>query len=120
MLAFRQVDVTGYAARAGVALEDLRRATLAVAEAGGAAFFEDLGVQMNHHSTLVSYLEKLLWSLCGHFGNPGGQYTVASLQHLGGSGWAMAGAVVTIGHDGKPDITRGLVRPEDMPKKQGR
>jgi len=30
---------------------------------------------------------------------------------------AMAGAVVTIGFDGKPDITRGLVRPEDMPKK---
>jgi ParB family chromosome partitioning protein len=29
---------------------------------------------------------------------------------------AIAGAVVTIGHDGKADITRGLVRPEDMPK----
>jgi ParB family transcriptional regulator, chromosome partitioning protein len=29
---------------------------------------------------------------------------------------AMAGAVVTIGHDGKPEIMRGLVRPEDMPK----
>ena len=29
---------------------------------------------------------------------------------------AMAGAVVTIGRDGKPEIMRGLVRPEDMPK----
>jgi ParB family chromosome partitioning protein len=29
---------------------------------------------------------------------------------------AIAGAVVTIGHDGKPAIERGLVRPEDMPK----
>ncbi len=29
---------------------------------------------------------------------------------------AIAGAVVTIGHDGKPDIMRGLVRLEDMPK----
>lgn len=28
----------------------------------------------------------------------------------------MAGAVVTIGHDGKAEIMRGLVRPEDMPK----
>jgi len=28
----------------------------------------------------------------------------------------IAGAVVTIGHDGKPEIMRGLVRPEDMPK----
>jgi ParB family chromosome partitioning protein len=29
---------------------------------------------------------------------------------------ALAGAVVTIGRDGKPEIMRGLVRPEDMPK----
>ncbi|HNP16543.1 MAG TPA: hypothetical protein PKI99_08785, partial [Terrimesophilobacter sp.] len=30
---------------------------------------------------------------------------------------AIAGAVVTIGHNGKAQIERGLVRPEDMPKK---
>jgi ParB family transcriptional regulator, chromosome partitioning protein len=30
---------------------------------------------------------------------------------------AMAGAVLTIGHDGKAQIERGLVRPEDMPEK---
>ena len=30
---------------------------------------------------------------------------------------AIAGAVVYIGHDGKPTIERGFVRPEDMPKK---
>jgi ParB family chromosome partitioning protein len=30
---------------------------------------------------------------------------------------AMAGAVLTIGHDGKVSIERGLVRPEDMPEK---
>jgi len=29
---------------------------------------------------------------------------------------AIAGAVVTIGPDGKPEIARGLVRPEDVPK----
>jgi ParB family chromosome partitioning protein len=29
----------------------------------------------------------------------------------------MAGAVLTIGHDGKAQIERGLVRPEDMPTK---
>ncbi|MGH7490663.1 MAG: hypothetical protein ACREMY_34375, partial [bacterium] len=33
---------------------------------------------------------------------------------------AIAGAVVTIGHDGKPSIERGLVRPEDMPKKMAK
>jgi len=33
---------------------------------------------------------------------------------------AIAGAVVTIGHDGKAEIKRGLVKPEDMPKKNGK
>ncbi len=31
---------------------------------------------------------------------------------------AMAGAVFTIGHDGKPEVMRGLLRPEDMPKQR--
>ena len=40
--------------------------------------FEDLGVQMNRHSTLVSYLEKLVWVLTGNFANPGGQYVAST------------------------------------------
>ncbi len=31
---------------------------------------------------------------------------------------AIAGAVVCIGHDGKADVTRGLVKPEDKPRKK--
>ena len=41
--------------------------------------FEDLGVQMNRHSTLVSYLEKLVWVLTGNLGQPGAQYAPATL-----------------------------------------
>lgn len=33
---------------------------------------------------------------------------------------AIAGAVVAIGHDGKPSIDRGLIRPEDAPKKNAK
>jgi ParB family transcriptional regulator, chromosome partitioning protein len=33
---------------------------------------------------------------------------------------AIAGAVVHLDHSGKAEITRGLVRPEDMPKKTGK
>ena len=33
---------------------------------------------------------------------------------------ALAGAVVTISDDGKTEIVRGLVRPEDMPKEKGK
>ena len=38
------------------------------------ATFEDLGVQMNRHSTLVSYLHKLLVFFTGNFGKKGAAY----------------------------------------------
>ena len=50
---------------------DLRRPSVAA--------FEDLGVQMNRHSTLVSYLEKLVWVLTGNFGIHGGQYAPTAM-----------------------------------------
>jgi anaerobic selenocysteine-containing dehydrogenase len=64
----------------------VRQAVTCIASANSAAFFEDLGVQMNHHSTLVSYLEKLVWVLTGNFGNAGGQYVPSSLVNIAGSG----------------------------------
>ena len=48
--------------------------------------FEDLGVQMSLHSTLCSYLDKLLWLLTGNFANPGGQYVPTSIVNLAGDG----------------------------------
>jgi anaerobic selenocysteine-containing dehydrogenase len=66
-------------------LPDQRRRRIARARrhaphraAASVAVFEDLGVQMNRHSTLVSYLEKLVWLLTGNLGNPGGQYAPAT------------------------------------------
>ena len=41
---------------------------------------------MSLHSTLVSYLEKLLWLLTGNFAVPGGQYIPTSIVNLAGSG----------------------------------
>ena len=45
--------------------------------------FEDLGIQMNRHSTLSSYLEKLLWVLTGNFAKPGAQYAPTSPGRAG-------------------------------------
>ena len=45
-----------------------------IAAAKSVAVFEDLGVQMNRHSTLVSYLHWLLVLLTGNFGKPGAAY----------------------------------------------
>jgi anaerobic selenocysteine-containing dehydrogenase len=83
---FEAIDVDAYCEIAGVPTQLLRRAVACIAEAGSTAFFEDLGVQMNHHSTLVSYLEKLVWVLTGNFGNVGGQYVPSSLVNIAGSG----------------------------------
>jgi len=84
--AFADIPVAEYCAIAGLAVEQVQRAVELIADAGSVAMAEDLGIQMNRHSTLVSYLEKLLWALCGQFGNPGGQYIPASLQSIAGSG----------------------------------
>ncbi len=76
LAALRDVSVADYAARAGVPEEQLRDATRRIARAGSFASFEDLGVQMNHHSTLVSYLHRLLWLLTGNFGKPGTRFSM--------------------------------------------
>jgi anaerobic selenocysteine-containing dehydrogenase len=53
-----------------------------IATAQSVASFEDLGVQMNRHSTLVSYLHLLLMTLTGHFGKPGAMYRPAAVVPL--------------------------------------
>ena len=76
---FATIAVAEYCAIAGVDEDLVRRATRRIAAASSVAAFEDLGVQMNRHSTLVSYLEKLVWVLTGNFGVPGGQYMPSSM-----------------------------------------
>ena len=79
---FRSLDVAELCAVAGVDEDLVRRATRRIAAASSVAVFEDLGVQMNRHSTLVSYLEKLVWVLTGNFANPGGQYISSTMVPL--------------------------------------
>jgi anaerobic selenocysteine-containing dehydrogenase len=85
--ALAAVPVAEYCARSGVAEELVRAAARRIAGAtGGVAVFEDLGVQMNRHSTLVSWLEKLLWVLTGNFGKPGAVYSPSSLIDITAGG----------------------------------
>ncbi len=72
--AFAGVCVAEYCAHAGVAEDQVRQVAGLLAKAQSVASMEDLGVQMNRHSTLVSYLHRLVWLLTGHFGRPGTQY----------------------------------------------
>ncbi len=78
----RGVSVAACAARAGVAEELVRKTARVLAGARALATMEDLGVQMNHASTLVSYLHRLLILLTGSFGKPGTHYTPATLVDI--------------------------------------
>jgi anaerobic selenocysteine-containing dehydrogenase len=80
--ALGSVDVDAFCAVAGVEVDLVRRAARRIAGADSVAVFEDLGVQMGLHSTLVSYLEKLVWALTGNLGRPGTQYVPSSLVAL--------------------------------------
>ncbi|MEJ8850200.1 molybdopterin-dependent oxidoreductase [Variovorax rhizosphaerae] len=81
---FSAVSVAECCAKAGVDEALVRQAARCIARAGSVASFEDLGVQMNRHSTLVSYLHKLLVLLTGHFGKKGAAYRPSSLVPLFG------------------------------------
>ncbi|MEM8964695.1 MAG: molybdopterin-dependent oxidoreductase, partial [Acidobacteriota bacterium] len=69
---FEEVDVAAYAEICKVPEELLRQTARRIASARSVATFEDLGMQMNRHSTLGSYLHRLVWMLTGHFGKQGG------------------------------------------------
>jgi anaerobic selenocysteine-containing dehydrogenase len=88
-----KTPVGDYCRIAGVPEDLVRSAARRIARASSVAVAEDLGIQMNRHSTLSSYLEKLLWALTGNFGKPGAQYAFTSLVKLagGGSGGTVAG-----------------------------
>ena len=79
---FARIPVDEYAEVCGVPAEQVRDAARRIAAAPSVAAFEDLGIQMGVHSTLCSYLEKLLWLLTGNFAKPGAQYTAGSLVSL--------------------------------------
>ena len=67
----RAIPVARCAQICGVDESLLREAARRVANAKSCSFFEDLGMQMNVHSTLGSYLQRLVWVLTGHYGRQG-------------------------------------------------
>ena len=76
---FSSIDVADFCARSGVDEALVRDTTRLIARADSYACFEDLGVQMNRHSTLVSYLQRLLWVLTGNVGKKGTHATMGGL-----------------------------------------
>ncbi len=82
--ALREVAVGGYCARAGVAEELVREVARRIARAASVSILEDLGIEMAPHSTLDSYLEKLIFILTGNFGRQGAMNLPTSMGRLVG------------------------------------
>ncbi len=81
------IDVADYCSRAGVDEGDVRRAAEVIGKAtGGVSIFEDLGIQQAPHSTLNSYLEKLVFLVTGNFGVEGGMNLHTRFASLGSGG----------------------------------
>lgn len=66
-----EVPVARCADICGVPEEKLRETARRIARAKSVSSLEDLGMQMNLHSTLGSYLQRLIWTLTGHYGRQG-------------------------------------------------
>jgi formate dehydrogenase len=75
MAAFASVPIAAFAGRCGIDETTIRTVARRLAAAGSVAVYEDLGVEMAPHSTLVSYLQRAIWVLLGSFGKPGAMTT---------------------------------------------
>ena len=78
-----KVDIAHYANLCGISEGQIRSTARVIAGASSVAMFEDLGVQMNRHSTLISYLQRLLWLPTGNFGREGTQYIPNTFTKFG-------------------------------------
>jgi anaerobic selenocysteine-containing dehydrogenase len=78
------VPIGACPAHCGIEESLLRRTARVIGKARAFASFEDLGVQMNHASTLVSYLHRLLVALTGSIGKPGTHYIPTTLVPMTG------------------------------------
>lgn len=83
--AFAAIPVSEYAQICGVPETQLRETARRIAGAKSVSVIEDLGMQMSVHSTLGSYLNRLIWILTGNFGRKGTNYAVAPLIGLNAS-----------------------------------
>jgi anaerobic selenocysteine-containing dehydrogenase len=66
-----RTPIEAWVAHADVSLADVERAVDIILEARSMVVRVELGIQQTRHSTLNSYLEKLLYLVTGNFGRPG-------------------------------------------------
>jgi anaerobic selenocysteine-containing dehydrogenase len=101
----RRVSVPDCARTCGIDIALLRQVAERIARARSVSMIEDLGVQMNLHSTLNSYLNRLVWLLTGHYARPGTNNAFVPLLSLSSSTRdtaAKPGASSSVGGKSRP------------------
>jgi anaerobic selenocysteine-containing dehydrogenase len=104
------VPIGEWCARAGLDEEQVRGVARTLAAAESVSILEDLGIQQAPHSTLNSWLEKLLYLLTGNFGVRGGMNIHSRFASLGGGKGAKRG-LPPAGNR----IVTGLIACNDLP-----
>ena len=82
--ALARIPVADWVAHAEVEMADVERAVDMILAARAMTVRVELGIQQGRHSTLNSYLEKLLYLVTGNFGRPGTNALHSWLQPLWG------------------------------------
>jgi anaerobic selenocysteine-containing dehydrogenase len=84
LASLRRVPIADYCGRAGLSEDAVRAVARRIAKAKSVSIYEDLGIQQAPHSTLNSYLEKLIYLLTGNFAKPGAMNIHTRMAGLGG------------------------------------
>jgi formate dehydrogenase len=79
---FANLPIADLAERSGVDEATIRDTARKIAAASSVAVYEDLGIEMAPNSTLISYLQRVLWVIVGAYGVPGGMSAHSSLVSL--------------------------------------
>ena len=79
---FLAIPLEKYAEESGIDLELIRKVAIGFAKAKTATVRADLGIQQSLHSTLNSYLEKLLYLITGNFNKKGGNHLIAQFAPI--------------------------------------
>ena len=82
MAAFAQVPIADFATRCGIDEATIRTVARRLGSTRSVAFYEDLGIEMAPHSTLVSWLHRAIWTLVGSYGAHGGHTAHTSFVPL--------------------------------------
>jgi anaerobic selenocysteine-containing dehydrogenase len=110
----RAIPIEEFIRRADVPLADVERAVRTFAGARAACVRVDLGLQQSLHSTLNSYLEKLLFLLTGNLGKRGGNNFHSFFLPIIGNTDERAGRHVLTAHHRMFPIS-GLYPPNILP-----